>query len=172
MKLIFLCLLSASSLWAVEIVYGGSGCLPGSSEIFSSPKQRSFKILPTAYEAKDGERKTCLLVLPARWPANTKIAISALQVKSHHQLEENGSAVFQAEFFMPGAKTKAMKWVADDRSKSTNSVWLIPENNQLLWTDCGNGSSGVNLRVNTSLIATRGSIKVHSLRVKLRLSHC
>ena len=150
-------------------VYNGSGCEPGSIQLFLGSDRDTIHFGTPDYRSAEGERKTCMIVLPVRPAAGTKVAISAVRVNTESALPEDATGVFQAELFIAGLKTPAMNLLLEGPLQQQDFTVLMPDEDQLVWSGCGQSA---NLRVNSNLIVTEGSVQVVSLRVRLKISPC
>ncbi|MEI6806502.1 MAG: DUF4360 domain-containing protein [Myxococcaceae bacterium] len=150
-------------------VYAGSGCEAGTIEPFFGSEREMIYFGTPAYKAEAGKQKNCMLVLPVQAAPKTKVAIVSLKVKTSSALLEDSNAVFQAELFMAGLRTPAMNILFEGPLTTEDTVVLIPEDRYLIWSGCGQSA---NLRVNSSLTVTDGSVQVVSLRVRLKTVPC
>lgn len=169
---IFLCTISMAVMAEAEIfapVYAGSGCEAGTIELFFGSEREMVYFGTHDYKAEAGERKTCMIVLPVQAAPKTKVAISSVKVKTSSLLPENSTGVFQAELFMAGLRTPAMNILLEGPLSKDEVQVLIPDEKHLLWSGCGQSA---NLRVNSDLTVTDGSVQVVSLRVRLKTSPC
>lgn len=162
----------ASQLRLETPVYGGSGCVPGSVQSVLTSDRESIHFVTPGYRADAEEAegvKTCMVVLPVEAAPNTRVAISAVRVKTSSLLPEEATGVFQAELFIAGLRTPAMNLKFEGPMNKGDITVLEPEEKDLVWSGCG---QSVNLRLNSSLFVTEGSIQVESLRVRLITKPC
>ncbi|MES2504502.1 MAG: DUF4360 domain-containing protein [Myxococcota bacterium] len=154
-----------------QVVVGGSGCMPTTTETFLSSKHLSIRVEPEAYEVISGGRKTCMLVLPAHLSAQTKVKIASIEFKGQHDLSGGGRATIQAELFAAGTSAKPLSWSMGGASRGLDTVLLAPDDQSAVWSGCGSNDS-TSLRINTSLLVQNGNMKITSMRIKLSVSPC
>lgn len=150
-------------------VYSGSGCESGSGEFFLSSGNHQIYLSTPGYASEWGERKVCMVVLPVQAMPGKTVAIESVRVKFRSDLPADSTSVFQAEMFLAGLRSPAQNFILEGPSAQEQSFVIAPEPERLFWSGCGQSA---NLRLNTNLISSEGSMRVISLRVRLVSSSC